>query len=97
MSILSNSIKIEIKAIIDESLIGHKEELKKEIQQILNPPKSNYTVKEVAQKLSVTDLTVRNYISKGFIRAEKIGRRVLISCSELDKSLKEIKSIKYKR
>lgn len=87
----------ELMAIFKESLIHHREELKKEFLEVLNPPKQNYTVKEVSKKLNVTELTIRNYIAKGFIKADKIGRRVLISKSALEEALKEVKSLKYRR
>lgn len=97
MNLLSEILKNEIKAIIEESLLDHKQDMKKELESLLNPPKVNYTVKEVAETLNVTELTVRNYIIKGFIKADKIGRRVLISREELDKALNEVKSLKYRR
>ncbi|WP_282123601.1 helix-turn-helix domain-containing protein [Algibacter mikhailovii] len=97
MSKIIVTTKDELMSIVNESFRSQREEIKKELKIILNPPKSNNTVKEVAQKLNVTELTVRNYISKGFIKADKIGRRIVISSDELAKSLKEVKSLKYRR
>lgn len=57
----------------------------------------NLTVKQTAKILGVTELTIHNYIKKGFIPASKIGRRIIIKSSELDKALNEVKSLKYKR
>lgn len=87
----------ELKSLLDTSISAYIGELTKTIEEKLNPQKSKLTVKEVASKLSVTELTVRNYISKGFIKAEKIGRRVLIDTIQLEKSLSEVKSLKYRR
>ncbi|MCA0349063.1 MAG: helix-turn-helix domain-containing protein [Bacteroidetes bacterium] len=57
----------------------------------------NLTVQQTAKILGVTELTIHNYIKKGFIPASKIGRRIIIKSSELDKALNEVKSLKYKR
>lgn len=57
----------------------------------------NLSVKETAKLLKVSDLTIRNYIKRGLIKAERIGSRILINREELMKSLKEVKSFKYKR
>jgi excisionase family DNA binding protein len=57
----------------------------------------NLTVQQTAKILGVTELTIHNYIKKGFIPASKIGRRIIIKSSELDKALNEVKSFKYKR
>jgi excisionase family DNA binding protein len=42
-----------------------------------------YTVQEIAQALQVTPQTVRAYIKKGKIRAQSIGRPLLITESSL--------------
>lgn len=59
--------------------------------------KNHYTIKETALELKVSTLTVRNYIEKGILKANKIGRRVLISSESLEQSLNEVKSQRYKR
>jgi len=87
----------ELKFIIDKSVDTKFTQLKKFMSEQLNPPKRKYTVKEAATKFNVTDLTIRNWIKKGYLKGDKIGRRVLIDASELEKSLTEIKSLKYKR
>ena len=55
------------------------------------------TVKETAEKINVSELTIRNYIKRGIIKADRIGRRVLINSQDLENSLSEIKSQKYQR
>lgn len=87
----------ELAFMIDQSVDAQFTQLKKFMSEQLNPPKRKYTVKEAATKFNVTDLTVRNWIKKGYLKGDKIGRRVLIDASELEKSLTEIKSLKYKR
>ncbi len=57
----------------------------------------NLTVKQASKLLGVTDLTIHNYIKKGILPASKIGRRIVISRANLEESLKNIKSLKYKR
>lgn len=55
------------------------------------------SIKETAEELNVTETTVRNYIHRGFIKAEKIGGRIFINREQLMEALKEVKSFKYKR
>ena len=57
----------------------------------------NLSVKETAQFLSVSELTVRNYIKRGYISAEHIGHRIFINRQCLHNALREVKSFKYKR
>lgn len=55
------------------------------------------SIKEVADELGVAELTVHNYIKKGYLPAFRIGRRVFIKRTDLNDTLKEVKSLKYKR
>ena len=57
----------------------------------------NCTVKETAQLLKVSEQSVHNYIKRGFLPAQKVGRILLIKRSDIDKALQEVKSLKYKR
>lgn len=57
----------------------------------------NFSVKEAAVHLKVSDLTVRNYIKRGLIKADRIGSRIIINRQNLESTLKEVKSLKYKR
>ncbi|AIG29400.1 hypothetical protein IA01_02475 [Flavobacterium psychrophilum] len=56
-----------------------------------------YTVGEASSILKIDKQTVKNHILKGNIKATKIGRRILLTHSELFDSLNEVKSLKYKR
>ncbi len=57
----------------------------------------NLTVKETAEFLKVSEQSVHNYIKKGFLPAQKVGRILLIKRTDVEDSLKEVKSLKYKR
>ncbi|MFH4963663.1 helix-turn-helix domain-containing protein [Gaetbulibacter sp. M235] len=74
-------------------------DLKVEISALLNraDEQENYTVEEVSKIIGCSKLTVYNYIKKGLLPASRIGRRFVIRKIELDKALKEVKSLKYKR
>jgi excisionase family DNA binding protein len=56
-----------------------------------------YSVKELAEYAGVSELTVRNWIIEGKVKAKKIGRRLFIEQSQFEKGLSEVKSFKYKR
>jgi excisionase family DNA binding protein len=56
-----------------------------------------YSVKSLADLSGVSELTVRNWITQGKIKAKRIGRRLFIEQSQFDKGLQEVKSLKYKR
>lgn len=57
----------------------------------------NYSVQTVAKLLGVSELSVYTYIKKGMLPAFKIGRKYLIKIADLEKALKEVKSLKYRR
>jgi excisionase family DNA binding protein len=77
-----------IENVFDEKYNSHR----KKAEEI-----ENLTVKQTATLLGVTELTVYNYIKKGFIPASKIGRRVLIKKTDVDQALSQVKSLKYRR
>ncbi|WP_055436947.1 helix-turn-helix domain-containing protein [Lacinutrix algicola] len=87
----------ELRSYIKQALEQPLKEINNSLKQLVKPVKKNLTVKEVAVQLNVSELTVRNYINKGFIKADKIGRRVVINAENLEKSLSEVKSLKYRR
>lgn len=57
----------------------------------------NLTVKETAELLKVSEQSIHNYIKRGFITAQKVGRILLIKRADLDNALTEVKSLKYRR
>lgn len=56
-----------------------------------------YSVKEAAGVLQLDCQTIRSYISKGTLKAEKVGRIYRIKHFDLMDSLNDVKSLKYKR
>tara|TARA_R110002012_G_scaffold11112_7_gene49972 strand:+ start:63256 stop:63531 length:276 start_codon:yes stop_codon:yes gene_type:complete len=70
-------------------------EIKHKPVEVENP--ENLTVKETADVLKVSEQSVHNYIKKGLIPAQKVGRVLLIKRTDLENSLTEVKSLKYKR
>jgi excisionase family DNA binding protein len=87
----------ELFEMIDASIAKRINPMQELINRKLNPQKKNVTVKEAAKMLNVTDLTIRNYVKNGKIQASKIGRRIVINLESLENSLKEVKSLKYRR
>jgi len=57
----------------------------------------NLTVKETAEFLKVSEQSVHNYIKKGFIPAQKVGRILLLKRTDIEQSLNDVKSLRYKR
>ncbi|AXT56218.1 helix-turn-helix domain-containing protein [Aquimarina sp. MMG015] len=57
----------------------------------------NLTVKETAELLKVSEQSVHNYIKRGTLPAQKVGRILIIKREDLDNALTEVKSLKYKR
>lgn len=57
----------------------------------------NCTVKEAAKLLKVSEQSIHNYIKRGFLPAKKVGRIFLIKRTDIDMSLQEVKSLKYRR
>ncbi len=70
---------------------------KDEIDRRKSPDENFLSVKEAARYLNVSDLSVRNYIHRGYIKAERLGSKIKIRKEEIDNALKEVKSLKYKR
>ena len=56
-----------------------------------------YSVQEVSKLLSVSELTVYNYIKRGIIPSTKISRKHLIKRTDLEEAIKDVKSLKYRR
>jgi excisionase family DNA binding protein len=46
-------------------------------------------LKEVANRLSVSEFTVRRRVKEGTIRSVRLGRRLLISDSEVERIIRE--------
>lgn len=70
---------------------------KEEIDRRKSHDKNFLSVKEAARLLNVSDLSVRNYIKRGYIKATRLGTTIKTRREEIDNALKEVKSLKYKR
>ena len=90
---------IQIQNIDKQEFISILEEVVKSklLESLENDKPSFYSVKEVANLLSVSELTVYNYIKKGIIPSTKINRKHLINRVDLEESIKDVKSLKYRR
>ena len=88
---LQNIDKEEFITIISELLDSKLNKLSKEKLP------EYYSVKEIAKLMSVSELTIYNYINKGFIKSSKINRKHLIKREDFETSISEVKSFKYKR
>jgi hypothetical protein len=56
-----------------------------------------HSVKSLAEFAGCSELSIRNYIKEGKIKAKQIGRRILIDEKQFEAGLSEVKSLKYKR
>lgn len=72
-------------------------ELKLDRLESKSPKVKKRSVKELADHCGVADLTVRNWITDGKVKAQRLGRRIFIEEEEFQKAISEVKSIKYKR
>jgi len=75
--------------------------IEKMLLSIQNPqPKTEnkkHSVKSLAEYAGCSELSIRNYIKEGKIKAVRIGRRILIDEKQFEAGLSEVKSLKYKR
>lgn len=85
---LEDLVKTSVKFALEQYFTNQKNQ---------QPIEKFITVQDAAVKLKVSDLTVRNYIKRGLINANKVGNRILIETASIDKALEEVKSLKYKR
>ncbi|WP_445381223.1 helix-turn-helix domain-containing protein [Robiginitalea sp. IMCC43444] len=76
--------------------------LKKDLTLLLDRVPENqeikrYTPKDIAENTPLSIQTVWAMIKDGRIKAERIGRKYLITQLEFDRACQEVKSLKYKR
>jgi excisionase family DNA binding protein len=75
--------------------------IEKMLEEITSPTQVTeemlYSVKSLAKEIRVSELTIRNWIKEGKIKAKRIGGRIFIEQSQFENGLKEVKSLKYKR
>lgn len=80
-----------IKSTISENLITHSENLVRQL------PEEFLNRFQVAKLLKVSLATLNDWTKKGYLKAYRIGNRVLFKHEEVLASLQEVKSLKYKR
>ncbi len=89
----------QVHSMTRDELFGAIQRLEEKINKLAKnsqKPKM-YSVKELAKYCGVAELTVRNWISEGKVKAKTIGRRIFIEEEEFQKALSEVKSLKYQR
>jgi hypothetical protein len=93
-SIILNEIsEQELRSIISETVAD-------ELQKFSPPQKDQIkylTRSEVSQLLRISLPTLNDYTKTGIIKGYRINGRVLYKSDEVENSLKEIQTIKYKR
>ena len=57
----------------------------------------NLTIKETAKLLKVSEQSVHNYLKRGLLKAQKVGRILLVKRTSIENSLQDVKSLKYRR
>ena len=62
-----------------------------------NPTIKRYTPQDIAENTPLSVQTVWAMIKDGRIKAERIGRKYLITHDEFDRACNEVRSLKYKR
>ncbi len=82
---------------LEEMLIQINEKLDKLNDKTKEPPERNYTVKEVAIILKMSDQSVRKKIELGIIEADTNTKPFLIPHSSLYDEKNQLKKIKYVR
>jgi excisionase family DNA binding protein len=60
-------------------------------------PIKRYTPQDIAKHTPLSIQTIWTCIKDGRIKAERIGRKYLITQQEFERACKEAKSLKYKR
>ena len=85
-----------------EILLNEVKEVKSLLINLKNRPDKEllnkfYTIKEASKILKVSPQSVKSYIEKGTLKAEKRGRFYRIRHHDLFDSANVVKSLKYKR
>lgn len=82
-----------------QQIASHLERIERKLERLENQNQKvrKRSIKELADHCGVAELTVRNWITDGKVKAQRLGRRIFIEEAEFQKALSEVKSIKYKR
>jgi excisionase family DNA binding protein len=92
--ILHNTSIDDLKQIIGEVI---REEFKTLSPQSQNEHPEYLTRKEVCQLLQVSEVTLNKWTKTGIVTGYRIKSRVRYKRSEIEESLHQVKSLKYKR
>ncbi len=90
---------IQVHGMTKDELFGAIQRLEEKINKLSknsHNPKMR-SVKELAMHCGVAEITIRNWITNGKVKAKTIGRRIFIEEVEFQKALSEVKSLKYQR
>jgi len=70
--------------------------LKKEAPRV-QETKKMFSVKQLSKQIGTSELTIRNWIRQGKLKAVRMGGLIFIPEKQFEESLEEVKSLKYKR
>jgi excisionase family DNA binding protein len=60
-----------------------------ELRVVAEPERPFYTIRSLAQRLSVTERTIRNILARGELRSYRVCRTVRIDPDDVDRYLAE--------
>lgn len=83
-----NKLKEVVDDVVDQKITAYKKE---------SQNGGTITVREAAKYLNVAEITIHDYIKKGMLPAEKLGRKYIIKEADVKKALSEVRYLKYKR
>ena len=86
----TDDLKRLLKEVLEESINHSRPKVETKIQPYLNRF-------EVAEMLKISLPTLNNWSKSGIIQSYRIGNRVLYKPDEIDKAVKTVKNLKYKR
>jgi len=85
----------ELTAVISKTV---RDEVERLTQSLTPPPSTEFiTRKETAQKIGVSLVTLNEWTKTGIVTGYRIGTRVRYKRHEIENSLREVHSLKYKR
>jgi len=94
MQDLQNTNPFEI---IAERLKAIEELLLKIKAPKVEEPKKMISVRQLAKQIGTSELTIRNWIKEGKLKAVRMGGLIFIPANQFEESMEEVKSLKYKR
>lgn len=81
-----------------QNLYKEVKEMSRSLKSLTDKKQQEKVTPEVAAELlGVTTQTIYAYIKSGKVKASKLGRKIVIKRIDLEDSLSEVKSLKYRR